>query len=405
MVRAMHELAEVTGASIIAEGMESDTDFRAIRDLGIACGQGYFIARPQAEPARRPARHVLDALREGELVVFPNPRAPSGSKPVRSLAVPFCPLAPGDDNDHAYARFENDHDLHVLPVVDAEGTPLGMLSRYALIDRFAKPFRRELYGKKPCTEFMDSTPLVIDHSVTVEEVGRIISRGEKHRMLDGFIVTDGGRYLGVGSSQDLMALITDMQISAARYANPLTALPGAVPLNEHADRLLELRLPFTACYFDINDFKPFNDRFGYRLGDQIIQMLGHLLRDIGEAKRDFVSHIGGDDFMVLFQSEDWEARCARALQSFDGRIANFIPLEELPFGGYLGTDRKGREVMHALPTLAIGALRVEPGDCSSHHEIAAATASAKRMAKRSPGSALFIERRRSGLPSTADAAA
>lgn len=401
LVRAMHELAEVTGASIIAEGMETDTDFRTIRDLGIACGQGYFIARPEAEPPRRPPRHVLDALRDGEIVVFPNPRAPSGSNPVRQLAVPLCPLTPADDNDHAYARFESDHDLHVLPVVDLEGTPIGMLSRFALIDRFARPFRRELYGKKACTEFMDASPLVIDASVTVEEVGRIISRGEKHRMLDGFIVTETGRYLGVGSSQDLMALITDMQISAARYANPLTALPGAVPLNEHADRLLELRLPFAACYFDINDFKPFNDRFGYRVGDQIIQMLGKLLRDIGETKRDFISHIGGDDFMVLFQSEDWEARCTRALGLFDRQIAHFIPLEDLSLDGYRGTDRKGREVMHPQPTLAIGALRIEPGDCASHHEIAAATANAKRMAKRATGSTLFVERRRPEVPSAA----
>jgi GGDEF domain-containing protein len=195
-----------------------------------------------------------------------------------------------------------------------------------------------------------------------------------------------------------MALITEMQITAARYANPLTSLPGAVPLNEHVDRLIELRLPFAACYFDINNFKPFNDHYGYRAGDHVIQMLSGVLRDTVEPKRDFISHIGGDDFMIVFQSEDWELRCASALRRFDHRLVHFIPFDDLSRGGIVGTDRKGQVVFSALPSLAIGALRVEPGDVASHHEVATATAAAKKVAKRAPRSALFVERRRVAAP-------
>ena len=65
-----------------------------------------------------------------------------------------------------------------------------------------------------------------------------------------------------------MATITEMQISAARYANPLTQLPGTVPINEHVDRMLAGDCPFVVAYLDIDSFKPFNDTFGYRRGDQ-----------------------------------------------------------------------------------------------------------------------------------------
>lgn len=393
LVRAMHELAELTGAAIIAEGIESLSDFTAVRDLGIACGQGFFIARPAALPVRHPSRETLDALHHKELVVFPNPRAPSATMPVRDLARPLPTLLPHSNNDEAFALFEANPDLHVLPVVDVDAEPVGMLSRSALVDRFARPFRRELYGRRTCATFMDTAPLVIDHSVTVEDVGRIISRGERQRMLDGFIITENGAYLGVGSCQDLMALITEMQITAARYANPLTALPGAVPLNEHIDRLLDLRLPFCACYFDINNFKPFNDHYGYRAGDHVIQMLSNVLREAVDAKRDFVAHIGGDDFMIVFQSEDWEARCSMALTRFDQRLMHFLPFDDHARGGIAGTDRKGLPVLHELPSLAVGAVRSDNQNFTTHHEVSAATAAAKKMAKRIPRSTLFIERR------------
>ena len=81
----------------------------------------------------------------------------------------------------------------------------------------------------------------------------------------GFIVTGEGKYLGVGSSHDLMATITEMQISAARYANPLTQLPGNVPINEHIDRMLQAGTEFVAAYIDIDNFKYINFSSSFNL--------------------------------------------------------------------------------------------------------------------------------------------
>jgi len=392
LVRSMHEIAETCGAFIIAEGIENEADFTTVRDLGIACGQGFFIARPQAQPETLPGTAALAALKNRHITIFPNNGAGSGST-ARALKQYIPPISPDACNDTVYQRFEDDPELHVLPVV-LHGQPIGLINRHNLIDRFARPFRRELYGKKPCTLFMDPAPLVVDQNLTVQEVGLMISRAAKHYLYDGFIITDEGRYQGVGSGQGLMAMITEMQISAARYANPLTQLPGNVPINEHAERLLTSQTPFAACYFDIDNFKPFNDAYGYRKGDDMIQLLGLLLGEVADARLDFIGHIGGDDFIILFQSQDWEGRCARALRLFDDRIGALVAPEDLVRGGFVGEDRKGRNVFNPLPSLSIGALRVEPGTFSSHHEVAAAAAMAKKQAKKQAGSTLFIERRR-----------
>jgi len=133
----------------------------------------------------------------------------------------------------------------------------------------------------------------------------------------------------------------------------------------------------------------------------MIQLLGILLGEIADSRLDFIGHIGGDDFIILFQSQDWESRCARALRLFDDRIGALVLAEDLARGGFIGEDRRGRTVFNPLPSLSIGALRAEPGVFSSHHEVAAAAALAKKQAKKQAGSTLFIERRRPALAAAA----
>jgi diguanylate cyclase (GGDEF)-like protein len=398
LVRSIHAMAEACAVHIIAEGIETDAEFALVRDLGIAYGQGYFIAQPHATPDIVPSAKVAQALTRGRISVFPGMQAPRAQATARTVLRQVEPVAPETPNDAVFARLESRPDEHAVPVVK-DGVPVGLINRFNLIDRFARPFRRELYGKRPCSQFMDASPLVVDHAISVQELSRLISRSARHHMADGFIVTENGRYLGIGHSHDLMALITDMQIRAARYANPLTQLPGNVPLDEHIARLLEGGARFAAAYCDLDRFKPFNDVYGYRCGDDMIRILSDILLAHSDDRLDFVGHIGGDDFLVLFQSADWHARCERILACFDERTRHLYSAEDRARGGILTEDRRGQQVLHPLPALSIGVVNVEPGGYHSHHEISTAAAEAKKQAKKETRSSLFVERRRQTAPS------
>lgn len=398
-VRAMQDLAEICSASLVAEGIERGEDFDCIRDMGIACGQGYFISRPLAEPPRYLAPGVVQALDQRRVTLAPVAGPGAAQATARTLMQAIAPVPVGATNDQVISRFEAEPELYVLPVVKGQ-QPVGMINRHSLIDRFARPFRRELYGGKSCELFMDPAPLIVDQHASIQELAMMLALAPKHYLYDGFIVTGEGCYLGVGSSQDLVAKITEMQISAARYANPLTQLPGNVPINEHLDRLLAAGADFAVAYLDIDNFKPFNDNFGYRRGDDVIQLLGRLIGEHVDGRHDFVGHIGGDDFFVIFQSADWEARCWALVTCFSERMDAMIGAEEAARAGYLAENRKGEMVFHALPTLSIGALRVRAGQFDSHREVAAAASVAKKQAKKrlrdpaSPGGGnVFVERR------------
>ncbi len=394
LVRAMHEIAETCGTQLVAEGIETESEFITVRDLGIRFAQGFLIAKPMATPASTPTQRIHKLLDSARIIVYPRQGTNNaGLAPIRQLLRPLEPVSPNMDNDTVYARFEREPHLLTLPVVEAE-RPVGMINRHVLIDRFARPFRRELYGKKPCRMLMDGQPIMVDHTASVQDVARLIGSADQHSFSDGFIVTREGRYLGVGSSRELMGLITDMQIRSARHANPLTQLPGNVPINEHIERLLASETCFVACYADLDSFKPYNDVYGYRRGDEVILMLAQVLSEVIEPREDFLGHVGGDDFMLLFQSHDWEARCRHALSLFDSRIANMVEPEHLVASGFTAEDRRGQQVFHSLPALSLGCVPVATGSFHSQHDVASAVSDAKHQAKKTRGSSLFVERRR-----------
>lgn len=393
-VKAIQQIAACCGSRVVAEGIENRQDFRVVRDLGIAYGQGYFIAHPSALPAREPDAAARQALQSYGIAVYPGFECISNrTVKARKLLIEVDPVTPATENDDVYAIFNERPDLISLPVVE-NCLPVGLIHRYNLIDRFARPFRRELYGRKPCTMFMQTAPLVVEHDLSIQELSALVADGDPRYLADGFVIAENGRYLGIGTARDLIREITQLQINAARYANPLTLLPGNVPITEHIDRLLGAGTAFCACYCDVDNFKPFNDVYGYHKGDEIIRLTARVMSQQCDPERDFIGHIGGDDFIVLFQSMDWEHRCRAALEQFALHIPTLLSDEDRARGGLVSEDRRGENTFFPFPTLSIGAVVVHANELTSHLEVSAAAADAKKQAKRISGNSLFTERRR-----------
>lgn len=390
-VRSIQEIAEKSGCQVIAEGIETQAELLLIRDLNIGFGQGYHLARPNGKPATVLSAEVIMALKPA-----PAHRPTSTRSRAKPTAIKLLRQTPavGPDtlNEIIYEKFIADPELQAIPVVEND-RPVGMISRIMLIDRFARPYQRELYGKKPCAELMDPAPLVVDGHIGIRELGSIMIEAERHHLANGFIITGEGLYLGVGTGHDLMRAITDMQISAARHANPLTQLPGNILIDDQIEHLLCSMTEFHVCYCDLNDFKPFNDVYGFHKGDELIRLTGEVLGKFCDPKHDFIGHIGGDDFIILFQSADWEQRCRHILDLFGVNVMAFFSPEDSERGGYFTEDRQGKRIFHPLTSLSLGVIGVQPDTFTSVHQVATAAAEAKKQAKKAPGNSLFVERR------------
>jgi GGDEF domain-containing protein len=113
-----------------------------------------------------------------------------------------------------------------------------------------------------------------------------------------------------------------------------------------------------------------------------------------DQKNDFVGHIGGDDFVIIFQSSDWEQRCHNILDAFSAMVNRFYDDKHVRGQGITTPDRKGVETFYSLLTMSIGVASPDPERCESHHEVAAIASEAKYKAKTLTGNSLFISRRR-----------
>ena len=393
-VRSIRQLAEGAHSCVIAEGVESLSELAVLKDLGIRYVQGYLIGCPSPVPVRLLPREVAACLQSGTVSVFPLVKARGSPHMSAGKLVASAPaVSPLTASQKVLELMTKHPDLHAVAVVD-KGIPVGIIHRPALLDQFISLYGRELYGKRPCSDFMDANPLIVDKATRITELSELVVKKGKAAFTQGFVVTSEGRYLGLGSGFDLMREVTEMQIVAARYANPLTGLPGNVPIQEHMERLLTNEQTFVTAYFDLDHFKPYNDVYGFRRGDDIIQLLARILRDSCIAELDFAGHIGGDDFVVLFQSLDWEVRCHGMLARFDRECLALFNPEHVAAGGYYSEDRRGVMAFHALVSLSIGAVLVDPTQFHQYQEIARAAAEAKHLAKRIDGSSLFVDQRR-----------
>lgn len=386
--RSIQGIAEKSGAQVIAEGIETHEQLMAIRDLGIAYSQGYHIAKPQPTPPLEAPSEIINTL-----VRFESDRENllQNRATVEKLLKQSIAVSPACLNEEVFKMFDENQDLYSIPVVN-DGKPLGLISRSIMINDYARPFRRELYGHRPCELMMDQSALIVDKDTSLKNLSDLILQSKPHHLSAGFIVTENGKYAGMASGHDLLKLITKMQIDTARYANPLTLLPGNVPISEQIDSMLQSGTEFVACYCDLDYFKPYNDVYGYKKGDEVIQKTGQILADAC-GPYDFIGHIGGDDFIILFQSKNWESRCHTLLSQMAKETPFFYSVTDQKNGGIVTQDRQGEPRFHSFISLSIGALIVNPGLYHSHHEVSTACVNAKKQAKGIAGNSLFIERR------------
>ncbi|MDR3426733.1 MULTISPECIES: GGDEF domain-containing protein [Silvimonas] len=384
-VRSIQHIALNIGTRVVAEGIETPQELQVIQRIGIAFAQGYHIGKPLPHPPR----HIALDLSE-----TPTPALPGhGHRNAGGLLVSVETVPPSESCESVFQRFSQSPQLHALPVVENQ-RPLGLLKRHEVTEFFSRPFSHELHGGRPCSNLMDRAPLIVEQSMSLQELSQLVTTAERRYLADGFIITQHGHYLGMGTGHDLMRAITELQVRAARYANPLTLLPGNVPIQEKLETLLDEGRPFTMAYFDLDYFKPYNDVYGYVRGDDMIRLTSELLVRAADSQVDFVGHIGGDDFVVIFRSADWHERCEGLLEEFSLRVPEFFWSSHLEDGDYEAPDRRGLPQRHPLVTLSVGVVEVEPSQFESHHQVAAAATHAKSMAKQTPGSTLYIDRGR-----------
>jgi diguanylate cyclase (GGDEF)-like protein len=288
--------------------------------------------------------------------------------------------------------FRRQANLNSLAVLDEHDQPCGIVHRHSLSDALLKPFATDLFARKPISRLMNDDFLAVEMSQSLQQVSRLITSRARQRIEEDFIITLNGSYLGLGRVIDVLKLITELKIQQARYANPLTLLPGNVPIQQCLTRLLQQHRESVICYVDIDSFKPFNDIYGYGRGDEVLLCLAQCLNDRVDPSRDFVGHIGGDDFLLVLGPEDWRKRLNQLLDDFQSQCRRFYRSEHLEAGCFTAPNRQGVRQEFPLLSLSIGVVHLHPEACGQldASQLAEMASQAKHHAKNVQGYSVHL---------------
>jgi diguanylate cyclase (GGDEF)-like protein len=183
---------------------------------------------------------------------------------------------------------------------------------------------------------------------------------------------------------------------AARDTSPLTGLPGNFRISAEIEQRIASGEPFALIHCDLDNFKAFNDHYGFMRGDQVIKFCADCLKDAAEQVGDssaFIGHIGGDDFVAVTDAFTAEAFCKATIERFDDGILDYYDTADALRGYIEVTDRRGERYAFPVVSLSLGVVTNLNRPITSQWEASAVAVEMKEFAKKQPGSSYEIDRR------------
>lgn len=377
LLRTIFELGRSTGVEIIAEGIESSDEYLVLSNLGMKFAQGYLLAMPEVNPLTEfPSQYMVTKHKEPNTITSTE----LGDFEISNLVQSIPPIYTHISCLEVYKTFKKSCNLYSLAVVDECEKLIGIVYRDQLSELFSSDYGHALYDSKPITKVMKEITFKVDIAASIDDVSAEITDSDEFDQRPDFVVVNGEKYLGLASVRSLLKKMTEEKVKHAQHANPLTMLPGNIVINERMNHLLVHNQSFQMAYFDLDFFKPFNDVYGYAAGDEIIKLVAELLTQ--ECHGEFVGHVGGDDFVVIFSHQlNAQEVGEHLLTEFDRRVQNYFEPEHIKDKGYSAVSRDGKMQFFPLLSLSCGVIQPDLSNTNSYHDVALLAASAKKQAK------------------------
>ncbi|HIQ50913.1 MAG TPA: GGDEF domain-containing protein [Nautiliaceae bacterium] len=298
------DMAHIMGMRVIAEGVETKEEFFICKKIGVDFIQGYLIQKPEIsykliKPIYKEVKELFkNDLRNNEIILE--------KKYIQEIE-PIC-----IDNltyESAFNYFKKYKESYFIPIINKSKEAKGILYEKDIRDLIFSPYGMSIAKNEA---FKDKLHSNIKNAVSVEsswDINKILEvyNVNRDKINYGIFVTTNNKYIGFLSLRDLLHLSFKKNLQLAENINPLTKLPGNTLIDQFLVEVFEKEEKdvYYLVYFDFNNFKPFNDVYGFRKGDRAILLFSEILKKyVKDAK--LIAHIGGDDFFVGFKNIEFE---------------------------------------------------------------------------------------------------
>ncbi|MFX4235095.1 GGDEF domain-containing protein [Aliarcobacter butzleri] len=333
------EMAHIMGMQVIAEGIETAKEFYTCKDIGADFIQGYLVQKPTTniDKIEKIYNNICSLISEDK-------RASQNNFIDEKFIENILPLNVNTSLYDLFLHFKENTKSHFVPITDEFGNFLGIIYESDI-----KKISYSQYGLSLAQNRTFSSTLLkyikpalsVEISWGIDKILEIYNLNSNNSL--GIFITASDKYIGFINLNSLLTLSYKRNIEIATNQNPLTKLPGNNQIEKFIDKSFKKNQKDIThiIYFDFNDFKPFNDIYGFRQGDRAILIFSELLQK-RYSKDSFIAHIGGDDFFVGLKNKDKEdvfELTSNVQDEFRNSAKNIYSKEDKKNGFIISKDR------------------------------------------------------------------
>ncbi len=333
------EMAHIMGMQVIAEGIETIKEFYTCRDIGADFIQGYLVQKPtiKIDEIKNLYHNILTIIGEDK-------RNSANARIDDEYIETITPLYVNSTLYELVLHFKEYTKIHFVPIVDEYDNFLGIIYESDIKKISYSQYGLSLAKNEACSSSLTKylQPILsVEISWGIDKILEMYNLNSKNSL--GIFITQNNKYRGFINLNSLLTLSYKRNIEIATNQNPLTKLPGNNQIEKFIETALKKKEDSIThiIYFDFNDFKPFNDIYGFRLGDRAIVIFSELLQK-KYPKDSFVAHIGGDDFFVGIKNCRFEKvykLTSKTQKEFKNIVKNLYSKEDKENGYIIAKDR------------------------------------------------------------------
>ena len=381
IIKSFVEFSNSTNTKIIAEGIEDINDLHTLIEIGVHYGQGYLINRPNENLLETP-EIIKKRIVDKNVSLLKHRFSPSSNVEIGEIARQDNPVLESTTCSEIDKIFKSNLSIRGIPIVDSNSSVLGIVMNSDFFSKVGTQYGWSIYMKRPVRLIMDSNPLIVDYYTPLDMVSKIVISREEDKLYDYIIVEKDNEYYGVVPVISLLEKTMEFELNVAKYSNPLTGLPGNVVIENSISKLILEKKKFSLLYFDINDFKAFNDTYGFENGDRILSFTASIIQKHTCLYKDsFLGHIGGDDFVAIIPGHDADSLCENIINEFDSNISNFYSEEDRQKGYIQSFNRNNDEENYPIMSISIAVVMDKNKDYTSIYELTEEAAKIKKKCK------------------------
>jgi len=384
LLKSLSEFASLTNTHLIAEGIETKEELLKLIDIGIHYGQGFFLQHPQAQ---------LLPLRDELITIIKNENnkknhlfyKKSSDLYIRNISNSQQTISPDILVMQVYELMKKELSSPGYCVTD-KGHVIGVITRNDLFRHLSGQYGYALYAQKPVKEIMRTDFLMVEDTESIKTVSRK-AMSRPYEFLYDFITvvkTPDNEYHGIFTVKDLLEKTIEAEVNTAKHLNPLSELPGNILIEKKIQECITAGCSSSILYFDIDNFKAYNDVYGFENGDKLLRAFVQVLKKNVNGDGDFIGHIGGDDFMAVVDKAQAEKICIRLISDFENEVRKCYNQNDLARGYITCKNRHGNEENFPLMTISI--VIVHCKNYKTPHQMSEEIARLKKECKQLVGS-------------------